>query len=72
MARSFWGRRWCAHLESFSDYANRLPRGRTYARGIDVAGLYPVGQFLNGGHGALLSVIILKPDDQIAVPGRLA
>ena len=32
MARSFWGRRWCAHLESFSDYANRLPRGRTYAR----------------------------------------
>ena len=22
----------CAHLESFSDYANRLPRGRTYAR----------------------------------------
>ena len=32
IARSFWGRRWCAHLESFSDFANRLPRGRTYAR----------------------------------------
>ena len=32
IARSFWGKRWCAHLESFSDYANRLPRGRTYAR----------------------------------------
>ena len=32
MARSFWGKRWCAHLESISDYANRLPRGRTYAR----------------------------------------
>ena len=32
IARSFWGRRWCAHLESFSDYANRLPRGRSYAR----------------------------------------
>ena len=29
IARSFWGRRWCEHLESFSDYANRLPRGRT-------------------------------------------
>ncbi len=32
IARSFWGRRWCEHLESFSDYANRLPRGRTYVR----------------------------------------
>ena len=32
IARSFWGKRWCAHLESISDYANRLPRGRTYAR----------------------------------------
>ena len=32
IARSFWGQRWCAHLESFSDYANRLPRGRTYVR----------------------------------------
>ncbi len=32
IARSFWGKRWCAHLESFSDFANRLPRGRTYAR----------------------------------------
>ena len=32
VARSFWGRRWCEHLESFSDYANRLPRGRTYVR----------------------------------------
>ena len=30
IARSFWGRRWCEHLESFSDYANRLPRGRSY------------------------------------------
>ena len=32
IARSFWGKRWCAHLETFSDFANRLPRGRTYAR----------------------------------------
>lgn len=30
IARSFWGRRWCEHLESFSDYANRLAGGRTY------------------------------------------
>ena len=32
IARNFWGKRWCDHLESFSDYANRLPRGRTYVR----------------------------------------
>lgn len=32
IARTFWGKAWCEHLESFSDYANRLPRGRTYVR----------------------------------------
>ena len=32
IARSFWGRGWCEHLESFSDIYNRLERGRTYAR----------------------------------------
>jgi uncharacterized Zn finger protein len=32
IAETFWGRAWCSHLEKFSDYANRLPRGRTYVR----------------------------------------
>ncbi|NLT70143.1 MAG: helix-turn-helix domain-containing protein [Verrucomicrobiaceae bacterium] len=32
IATSFWGRAWCDHLETFSDYDNRLPRGRTYVR----------------------------------------
>ncbi|HLL55679.1 MAG TPA: hypothetical protein VK447_19115, partial [Myxococcaceae bacterium] len=32
IARTFWGRAWCDNLESYSDYANRLPRGRTYVR----------------------------------------
>ncbi len=32
IATTFWGKAWCEHLEKFSDYANRLPRGRTYAR----------------------------------------
>ncbi len=32
IARSFWGEGWCKHLEQFSDYDNRLPRGRTYVR----------------------------------------
>ena len=32
IATTFWGKAWCQHLEQFSDYSNRLPRGRTYAR----------------------------------------
>jgi uncharacterized Zn finger protein len=32
IAKTFWGKAWCDHLESFSDYENRLPRGRTYLR----------------------------------------
>jgi uncharacterized Zn finger protein len=32
MCQSFWGKAWCENLESYSDYANRLPRGRTYVR----------------------------------------
>jgi uncharacterized Zn finger protein len=32
IARSFWGQSWCANLERYSDYQNRLPRGRSYVR----------------------------------------
>jgi uncharacterized Zn finger protein len=32
VARTFWGKAWCENLERYSDYANRLPRGRTYLR----------------------------------------
>lgn len=32
IATSFWGQAWCDHLESYSDFANRLPRGRSYLR----------------------------------------
>lgn len=39
IAVSFWGKRWCDHLESFSDYKNRLPRGRTYVRNGSVCHL---------------------------------
>ncbi len=39
IADSFWGKGWCAHMESFSDYANRLPRGRTYVRNGSVCHL---------------------------------
>ncbi|NQU42869.1 SWIM zinc finger family protein [bacterium] len=39
ISRSFWGKAWCKHLESFSDYGNRLPRGRTYVRNGSVCHL---------------------------------
>jgi len=39
IATTFWGEAWCDHLESFSDYANRLPRGRTYVRNGSVCHL---------------------------------
>src|SRR3984957_883750 len=32
IAKSFWGKAWCRNLERYSDYSNRLPRGRTYLR----------------------------------------
>ncbi len=39
IATSFWGKGWCDHIESFSDYENRLPRGRTYVRNGSVCHL---------------------------------
>ena len=39
IAETFWGQAWCRHIESFSDYANRLPRGRTYVRNGSVCHL---------------------------------
>ncbi len=39
IAKTFWGKGWCKHLEQFSDYSNRLPRGRTYVRNGSVCHL---------------------------------
>lgn len=39
ITHTFWGQAWCDHLESFSDYDNRLPRGRTYVRNGSVCHL---------------------------------
>ncbi|CAA7601227.1 Zinc finger SWIM-type profile [Acididesulfobacillus acetoxydans] len=32
LARTWWGKAWNDNLESYSDYANRLGRGRSYVR----------------------------------------
>jgi len=39
IAHTFWGEAWCDHLESLSDFENRLPRGRTYVRNKSVCHL---------------------------------
>lgn len=51
ITRSFWGNGWCEHLESFSDYSNRLPRGRSYVRNGSVCHL----EVLPGHIDALVS-----------------
>jgi uncharacterized Zn finger protein len=39
IARTFWGKSWCANLERYSDYENRIPRGRSYVRNGSVLDL---------------------------------
>src|SRR6266481_4794477 len=56
IASSFWGKEWCKNLESYMDFSNRLPRGRTYVRSGAVVDLrLGAGQIdaLVGGDQAL-------------------
>jgi uncharacterized Zn finger protein len=39
ITKTFWGKAWCDNLERYSDYANRMPRGRTYVRNGSVVDL---------------------------------
>lgn len=39
IAKTFWGKAWCDNLEAYSDFENRLPRGRTYVRNGSVIDL---------------------------------
>jgi uncharacterized Zn finger protein len=51
IAKSFWGKSWCTNLERYSDYENRLPRGRTYVRNGSVVDL----QLAKGKVSAMVS-----------------
>jgi len=51
IARSFWGKAWCTNLERYSDFASRLPRGRTYVRNGSVVDL----QIAKGAVRAMVS-----------------
>lgn len=64
---TFWGDAWCRNLEAYSDYANRLPRGRTYVRNGSVIDL----QIETGRARALVSGSdIYKVDIRIKPIGK--
>jgi uncharacterized Zn finger protein len=78
IARTFWGSAWCEHLEKFSDFENRLPRGRSYVRNGSVCHLG-----VDGGHikayvsGSELYTVDIKidplpPKTWKAIKGRCA
>jgi len=39
ITHTFWGTAWCDNLETYSDFENRMPRGRTYVRNGSVVHL---------------------------------
>jgi uncharacterized Zn finger protein len=51
IAKSFWGKSWCDNLERYSDYENRVPRGRAYVRNGSVVDL----QITNGEVSAMVA-----------------
>ncbi len=69
LAKNFWGQRWCSHLESFSDFSNRLPRGRTYVRNGSVCHLEikdgQVEALVHGSSMYKIQVDIKPLDDRI-------
>jgi uncharacterized Zn finger protein len=69
IAQSFWGKAWCDNLERYSDFENRLPRGRTYVRNGSVVDL----QIGRGSVRALVSgsdIYEVKIDVALAKPKR--
>jgi uncharacterized Zn finger protein len=69
IARSFWAKAWCKNLESYSDYANRLPRGRSYLRSGSVVDLQIAPGVINAvvsGSALYRVTITIKPVKQAA------
>jgi uncharacterized Zn finger protein len=63
IARTFWGKAWCDNLEAYSDYENRLPRGRSYVRNGSVVDLAikrgKVRALVMGSHLYTIDIAIL-------------
>ena len=68
IATTFWGTAWCDNLEHYSDFRNRLPRGRTYVRNGSVVHLNiapgEVRALVSGTHlyEVQVKVASVKPD----------
>ena len=61
IASTFWGKAWCDNLESYSDFSNRLPRGRTYVRNGSVVDLQiEPGKVTSLVSGSSLYRIVIK------------
>jgi uncharacterized Zn finger protein len=78
IAKTFWGQAWCDHLEGFSDFENRLPRGRTYVRNGSVCHLAiakgNVEAKVSGSeiYNLRIRIKTLKPQKWNGVKGRCA
>ncbi len=68
IAKTFWGDSWCKNLESYSDYSNRLPRGRTYVRNGSVVDLQieggTIGALVNGSEFYKVEIAISPLSDE--------
>ena len=74
IARSFWGKKWCENLEHYSDYANRLPRGRTYVCNGSVVDLQIGSEKITAlvaGSQVYEVIIAIKPLDKAIWQGIL-
>ena len=61
IASTFWGKAWCDNLESYSDFENRLPRGRTYVRNGSVVDLQiETGKITSMVSGSRLYRIVIE------------
>ena len=70
IARTFWGASWCENLEAYSDYDNRLPRGRTYVRNGSVVDLQIEDRHLRGRCTASHASCGEKRHREVGPPGR--
>ena len=78
IAHTFWGKAWCDNLESYSDFENRLPRGRTYVRNGSVVDLQiepgKIKALVSGSELYEVSINIapLPPDQWRSIKSRCA
>ncbi|MGL4595415.1 MAG: SWIM zinc finger family protein [Thermoguttaceae bacterium] len=63
IAKTFWGQAWCENLETYSDFENRMPRGRTYINNGSVVHIeIDTGQVTSYVAGSDLYKIVIKID----------